>query len=83
MKRIATEISVHFTLALGDNFYFDGVKHADDHRFKTTFEDVFTLESLNMPWFIQLGNHDYLGNASAQLAYTKKSNRWYILHSSS
>ena len=32
--------------ALGDNFYFDGVKSVDDPRFKTSFEDVFTLQSL-------------------------------------
>ncbi len=78
MKNIAFEIPVHFSLALGDNFYFKGVKNEDDLRFKHTFEDVFSEDVLNMPWFMQLGNHDYLGNASAQIAYSKKSHRWYF-----
>ena len=78
MNRIAMKEPVHFTLALGDNFYFNGVKNEYDPRFKNTFEDVFTEKNLNMPWFMQLGNHDYYGNASAQIAYTNKSNRWYV-----
>lgn len=34
----AEEIKSQFTLALGDNFYEDGVKDVDDPRFNETFE---------------------------------------------
>jgi len=71
--------SLSAVLALGDNFYFDGVKNVDDPRFKNTFEDVFTADSLKGDnlWKICAGNHDWRGNVSAQMAYSDKSARWH------
>lgn len=34
MTKLAKEHNTQFQLALGDNFYFDGVKNSDDKRFK-------------------------------------------------
>ena len=34
MGEIADQLDIQFTLALGDNFYFDGVKDVGDARFK-------------------------------------------------
>lgn len=76
MGKVAQELGTQFTVALGDNFYLDGVKNVDDERFKETFEDVFTSESLMTPWFFCAGNHDHHGNVSAQIAYSSKSERW-------
>ncbi|XP_002730556.1 tartrate-resistant acid phosphatase type 5-like [Saccoglossus kowalevskii] len=42
----------------------------------TTYEDIFTAASLHRPWYVCAGNHDHIGNISAQLAYTKFSDRW-------
>ena len=56
MSKLGPSRNTHFQFALGDNFYFDGVKSVDDPRFKTSFEDVFTDEHLlETPWFLNLG----------------------------
>ena len=34
MGKLADKLNAQFVLALGDNFYFDGVKNIDDPRFK-------------------------------------------------
>lgn len=38
MGKRASEIGSEFTLALGDNFYHEGVKDVHDKRFQQTFE---------------------------------------------
>ena len=49
----------------------------NDGKFKEIFEEVYSDSSLkNTPWFHTMGNHDYYGNAQAQIDYTAKSNRW-------
>jgi hypothetical protein len=56
----------------GDNFYKDGVTDEYDPRFVATFEAVYgdaAPDSLKVPFFSILGNHDHHGNASAQVAY--------------
>lgn len=72
MDDLAGEIGARFALALGDNFYYDGVTSVDDHRFKDTFENVFTGSNLQGEDFFRVlaGNHDHNGNVTAQIAYT-------------
>lgn len=48
-----------FIVSLGDNFYQDGVDSIDDAQWKSTFENVYTAESLMRPWYSILGNHDW------------------------
>lgn len=77
MTKYAISHNTKFQIALGDNFYFNGVKNAQDQRFKNTYEDVFKSEPLmDTPWFFILGNHDHYGNASAQITYMETSKRW-------
>eukprot|EP00051_Salpingoeca_urceolata_P033091 m.18904 g.18904 ORF g.18904 m.18904 type:complete len:324 (+) comp5814_c0_seq1:76-1047(+) len=76
MNEIAPKVNSSFILALGDNFYSEGVKSEYDTRFKYTFENVFYQESLQTPWYVLAGNHDHYGNVTAQIAYAKHSKRW-------
>ena len=63
-------------LYLGDNFYNNGITSTYDPLWRSHFEDVYPSE-LNCPFFSILGNHDYLGNPDAQVAYSSsKETRW-------
>lgn len=76
MGKLADLLNPEFVLGLGDNFYFLGVENVNDKRFQETFEDIFTSSSLNIPWYFCAGNHDHHGNVSAEIDYSKKSDRW-------
>lgn len=78
MAKFADHYQTQFQLALGDNFYFNGVKDVNDKRFKETFEQVFDDKRLQNPWFVLMGNHDHYGNASAQIDYFRQSQRWIL-----
>jgi acid phosphatase len=65
-----------FVLALGDNFYEDGVASAVDPQWQSSFEKVYVTPSLQVPWHAVLGNHDYHGNCDAQIEYARTNKRW-------
>ena len=74
MARIATAQNSSFVLALGDNFYSHG--QATPRRFAATYEKVYHQKSLQIPWYVVAGNHDHLGNVTAQLHYHGLDDRW-------
>ncbi|XP_041454392.1 tartrate-resistant acid phosphatase type 5-like [Lytechinus variegatus] len=76
MGDLASNYATQFVLALGDNFYYDGVQSVTDPRFNETFENVFTADSLQVPWYVVAGNHDWHGNVTAQILYSNVSKRW-------
>jgi len=70
---------IDFVLLLGDNFYSRGVKGVRDSQWKYKFENVYRHASLAVPFYSMLGNHDYRGNADAQIEYGQQclgSGRW-------
>ncbi|XP_073144509.1 purple acid phosphatase 17-like isoform X2 [Henckelia pumila] len=83
MGRIGEELDIDFVVSTGDNFYDDGLKGDDDPKFVNSFTNIYTAMSLQKPWFSVLGNHDYRGNALAQLSpvLRKVDGRWLCLRS--
>lgn len=66
---------------LGDNFYPHGVKAVDDEQWQTKFLKPYSLDCLKkLPFYALLGNHDYKGNPSAQIAYQSSSPSWFMPH---
>lgn len=76
MSKVSEQVGADFVLALGDNFYYNGVDSVDSPRFKDTFESVYTAKSLRIPWYVVAGNHDHNGNVKAQIEYSQRSRRW-------
>ncbi len=78
MADYAAGHNVSFTLLLGDNFYPDGVESVTDSKFRTHFEEIYHQPSLNIPFYVVAGNHDYKGSVQAQLDYVHHSERWLM-----
>jgi acid phosphatase len=76
MAKAAAEIGAKFVISVGDNFYEDGVDSTTDEHWKVSFEEVYAQPSLQVPWAVILGNHDYHGNCQAQLDYHAVNSRW-------
>lgn len=76
MEQTAEILDAKFIVALGDNFYPDGVASIDDPNWMLSYENIYKGYHLNIPWYVVLGNHDYRGNPQAQVDYTHKSRRW-------
>jgi hypothetical protein len=53
MSKVASEHESEFVLALGDNFYYAGLKGDTEEasmRFQETFEKVYHHDELMVPW---------------------------------
>ena len=74
MQRVCSTQGCNFAIMLGDNFYENGVKDADDAQFQTKFEQPYG--PLAIPFYAILGNHDARGNAQALIDYTDRSLWW-------
>ncbi|TVU24744.1 hypothetical protein EJB05_27198, partial [Eragrostis curvula] len=77
------KMDIDFVVNVGDNFYDNGLTGVDDKAFEESFTDIYTAESLQKPWYTILGNHDYRGDALAQLSpiLRKLDTRWICMKS--
>lgn len=76
MGRAAHDLGASFVVATGDNFYPYGVASTQDYHWISSFETIYTAQSLHVKWYPVLGNHDYASNPDAEVAYSKISSRW-------
>lgn len=74
----AAALDAKFVVSVGDNFYEHGVASVNDQQWLTSFEKIYTAPSLQVPWYVVLGNHDYRGNCDAQIEYSQTSPRWHM-----
>ncbi|RLN17086.1 purple acid phosphatase 3-like [Panicum miliaceum] len=68
MGRVGVRLDIDFVVSTGDNFYETGLTGVDDQMFEQSFTDIYMAKSLQKPWYLVLGNHDYKGDALAQFS---------------
>lgn len=76
MDEYAKQFDPEFIISTGDNFYTNGVASTQDPHWMLSFESIYAKGGITCPWYPVLGNHDYQGNAQAQIDYSKISRRW-------
>ncbi len=69
-----------FALLVGDVIYPEGIKSVWDSRAKVFFDDVYSIISPPMPFYIVSGNHDYHGNINAAIERTYFNDVWRQPH---
>lgn len=83
MATVAQQLAPAAVLSAGDNFYDGGIVGAADspaalHRFNTTWAAVYDAPALAVPWYVVAGNHDWMGNVSAEVAASALHPRWHM-----
>ncbi len=78
-------MGTNLLFSVGDNFYDYGVNSTSDPYWQQDFVDVYSDAALQIPWYITLGNHDYMGTVDVQLQYQKVDyniniNDLFIIH---
>ncbi|GLJ12412.1 hypothetical protein SUGI_0190460 [Cryptomeria japonica] len=78
MAMMANRLQIDFVISTGDNFYEDGLTGTQDSSFEESFSSIYTASSLQKPWHLVLGNHDYRGDTLAQLDpdLKRRDSRW-------
>jgi|688.fasta_scaffold63380_7 acid phosphatase len=66
-------------LSTGDNIYPNGVTSVEDPQWTSKFTSVYGVhDTINVPWWAILGNHDHRGDVDAQIAYSKRNPKWHM-----
>ncbi|KAJ3014196.1 UNVERIFIED_CONTAM: Tartrate-resistant acid phosphatase type 5 [Siphonaria sp. JEL0065] len=85
MNSWAEEHKSTCVISLGDNFYkggnysYDGLNSPEDAKFHALWSQVFTGATLaKLPWWVVLGNHDWLEIESHRYEIEYTHERWHI-----
>eukprot|EP00455_Lapot_gusevi_P023882 TRINITY_DN2480_c0_g1_i1.p1 TRINITY_DN2480_c0_g1~~TRINITY_DN2480_c0_g1_i1.p1 ORF type:complete len:291 (+),score=112.43 TRINITY_DN2480_c0_g1_i1:96-968(+) len=80
MAKIASQYNISFVISTGDNFYEDGISSVSDTKFRKVFTEGYAQSSLQVPWYVALGNHDYDGSVEAQIQASTShvDSRWQM-----
>lgn len=78
MATTAQSAGIQFVMNTGDNFYYCGIQNTSDYQINLDFESVYDAESLSVPWYSVLGNHEYGYNPDAQIEYKDPKGRWVM-----
>ncbi|TVU24745.1 hypothetical protein EJB05_27199, partial [Eragrostis curvula] len=83
MGIIGEKLNIDFVINVGDNFYKNGLTGVDDKAFEESFTNIYIAKSLQKPWYTIPGNHDYRGDALAQLSPVLRNleSRWICMKS--
>ncbi|KAH1236175.1 Purple acid phosphatase 17 [Glycine max] len=83
MGKVGEKLDIDFVVSTGDNFYDNGLTSDHDNAFQESFTQIYTAKSLQKQWYSVLGNHDYRGDAEAQLSPVLREidSRWLCLRS--
>jgi acid phosphatase len=65
-----------FVISTGDNFYPKGSSSVDDTQFTTKWKKMYSIDTMNIPWYCALGNHDYGGDVETQVKHTTLDPLW-------
>lgn len=77
-NKISSHVHVTAALLLGDNFYPRGIESGvTDPQFTNVFENIIA-PSLNAPFHVLLGNHDWMGDIRAQIEYSRINPKWNL-----
>jgi len=79
MAHYAESEKIQGIISVGDNFYPNGVTSVQDPRWVNSFEKVYEAKSLQVPWYVALGNHDFETNYQAQIDYTAVSKGHWVM----
>jgi len=77
MGKFAGQKPIDYVITTGDNVYGEGVHNVEDPQWAEKFTNIYTDQSLDVPWYSVLGNHDYGLNMTAEFEF-QKDKRWHL-----
>ncbi|EDQ86606.1 uncharacterized protein MONBRDRAFT_27973 [Monosiga brevicollis MX1] len=77
LSSVAAHFQPQFIATTGDIIYDDGIQSIADMQLKTKHRDLYSANSLQVPWHIIPGNHDCHGSLDAMVEYAQlPGNHW-------